>query len=736
MALSHGRGIRGVTAADTKELSLAYRGDGETVHEDKGNEDKGQYVGHFMMGQRNQDDALRDDAAAARDQDADLRDLAADLRDLSADRRDRVGDQRDEVADDRNDEAVQRDRAADVRERTADERDRFGDRRDRRDRAADRRDRSDAPETDVPGTASGTMSAMQRRQTGSHRRRALHDRQAAADERTPAELDRGRAPADRTVAAIGRDSLEADRRSALAVRPSSTRDRRYGVQLAASLRFGWTVQQLHPPEFLYVSPGYLKIMGLDPNRAGLTLAESLAMAHPDDRALLTAEYVNAPTAGQSSEAEVRIIRPDGAVCWIQTISNPVTDVDGTVGWVATTVDDITVRKAGEAALLASQQEAEEANAAKSEFLSRVSHELRTPLNAVLGFAQLLELETLTESQASAVGQILRGGRHLLEMINDVLDISRIESDQFELSIEPVSVADILSDTVGMVRPIATASLVALHCAATPPERRLYVLADRRRLRQVMLNLLSNAIKYNKPGGRVDVRATVVDHDHLQLSVTDTGMGIPTEDLPRLFIPFDRLGAESTDVEGTGIGLALSQRLVAIMRGRLEVESTVGMGSTFSVIMPLTDPPQLRAGGDQAEAHEALAPIRSSTLLYIEDNMPNVQLVQSILNRRPGWTLVHAQCGAVGLELAQTTHPALILLDLHLPDMHGIDVLNALRSDPQTADTPIVVVSADANPRQIQRLRAAGAQDYMTKPLKVSEVFRLLDMHGRPETPPA
>ena len=654
-----------------------------------------------------------------RDQAADRRDQAGDRRDQAGEQRDQAGDQRDQDAEQRDEEAVQRDEEA-----------------DRADRAADQRDRSEALELADATTDSNRLSALNRREAAADRRRALHDRQEAAGERTQAELDRGIAMADREAGARGRGSAELDRGTALADRASSARDRNFHAQLAASLQFGWTVRQLDPPEFLYVSPGYLKIMGLDPRRGDLSSAEEHAMMHHDDVGRVPAEYWNLATPGRPAETDMRIVRPAGDVRWIRSTCNAVTDADGTVSRVATKVEDITAAKAGEEAARSSQHEAERANAAKSELLFWVSHELRTPVDAVLGFAQLLELETLSEAQASAVGHILGGGWHLAELINDLLDLSRIESNQPVLSIELVRVTDVLTDIVGLMKPTAKAVLVELNYDPSDPAARPYVLANNRRLRQVLLNLVSNAINFNQQGGRVDVSYQLVDEGHLRISITDTGIGIRDEDLPRLFTPFDRLGHRSDGVEGTGIGLALSQRLVEIMGGRLEVESEVDVGSTFSVILPLiefSDGQPSRSDTDKS--HEALPPILRSTLLYIENNLSSVELVQGVVHRRPGWTLVHAGHGARGIELAGTSDPSLILLDLHLPDMHGIDVLLALRASPRTAGIPLVVVSADANPHQIRRPDSDGAEQYLTKPLNVNDVLSLLDLHARrPKAP--
>jgi PAS domain S-box-containing protein len=485
-----------------------------------------------------------------------------------------------------------------------------------------------------------------------------------------------------------------------------------------------------PTQMLYMNPSFLRIFGADSDLPGASVPDVMAMIHPDDREQ-AADVTSRADRGESTQAELRIVRPDGEVRWIRATNDPVHDASGRAVQVAGTIEDVTKRKITEAALRSAQRDAERANMAKSEFLSRMSHELRTPLNAVLGFAQLLELDQLSESQATAVGHILRGGRHLLEMINDVLDISRIETDQLEITTEPVLVSEVLADTIELMQPLSNQAGVQVLFDASDPDAARFVLADKRRLRQVLLNLLSNAIKYNQRGGQVDVRCDLAGEDQVRLRVTDTGKGIRLEDQHRLFTPFDRLGEQSSDVDGTGIGLALTQRLVAIMGGHLDVESEVGVGSSFSVVLPQA-PSRKAKPGDMA-ARE-VATLSGSILLYIEDNLPNVQLVQSIVRRRPRWTMVHAGQGGHGLELIHNQHPTLILLDLNLPDMNGIDIVHALKSSPDTAAIPLVIVSADASPQQIRRLHDAGAIRYLTKPLGVVEILGLLDEHADTREP--
>jgi signal transduction histidine kinase/CheY-like chemotaxis protein len=373
-----------------------------------------------------------------------------------------------------------------------------------------------------------------------------------------------------------------------------------------------------------------------------------------------------------------------------------------------------------------EEEADRANRAKSEFLSRMSHELRTPLNAILGFAQLLEMDALSIEQQDSVGQILRGGRHLLALINEVLDISRIEAGRLHLSIEPVPVSETVRQAVELVRPSPAAARVAIQADAI--DEALHVLADRQRLQQVLLNLLSNAAKYNRPGGSVTVSCRRLAGSVARLQVRDTGEGIAPDKLERLFTPFDRLGAEGSGVEGTGLGLALSKHLVEAMGGVLRAESQAGVGSAFSVELPVVPAPVAIDDGPAVAAPEderdgSRLPVK---VLYIEDNLSNLRLVESVLGRRPGMTLLSAMQGRVGLDLARDHRPDLILLDRHLPDLSGDEVFALLREDARTRDIPVVILSADAIPARARRMLDAGVRAYLTKPLDVKSLLAAVD----------
>ncbi len=409
---------------------------------------------------------------------------------------------------------------------------------------------------------------------------------------------------------------------------------------------------------------------------------------------------------------------------LHTKKIPIPGPDDAPAYLLGISEDITDRRAAEDALRAAKEEAERANLAKSEFLSRMSHELRTPLNSILGFAQLLELDELEDSQTEAVAQILKGGRHLLDLINEVLDISRIEAGAMALSLEPVALDTMVQECLELVRPQAQARGIAL---VNEDGRHRHVQADRQRLRQVLLNLLSNAVKFNRDGGTVTVSCDHGD-DFIRVHVADTGVGIRPELLDRLFVPFDRLDAGGTGVQGTGLGLALSLRLIEAMDGTIEVASTPGEGSTFSFELPV--------GASEAAADElrkAPATVSSrltaeATLLYIEDNLANLRLVEQVLVRRPSVHLLSALQGSIGLELAAQHRLDLILLDVHLPDLGGDEVLQRLKADPATASIPVVVISADATPRQVRRFAALGADEYLTKPLDIAHLLDVLDRH--------
>jgi PAS domain S-box-containing protein len=387
--------------------------------------------------------------------------------------------------------------------------------------------------------------------------------------------------------------------------------------------------------------------------------------------------------------------------------------------------DVTDRARIEKALREAKEEADRANHAKSDFLSRMSHELRTPLNSILGFSQLLDRQSPTDTQRPRIRYILSAGRHLLNLINEVLDISRIEAGTLQLSVEPVCLEEAIGEALDLMRPLAAERTITLS-AESPLDGTTYVLADRQRLKQVLLNLLSNAVKYTAVQGSVTVLCPKSQDDHTRISVRDTGAGIAVEKLARLFTPFDRLGAESSSVEGTGLGLAFCQRLVHAMNGSIGVNSTLGNGSTFWLELPPSKSPLQTLADTRAVSVNERSAEESRRILYIEDNFSNVTLVDQMLAERPAFELMTAMQGRVGLELARQHTPDLILLDLHLPDMPGWQVLAQLKADHLTRQIPVVVISADATAPQIKRLLSSGASAYLTKPIDISEFFRVVD----------
>ena len=387
------------------------------------------------------------------------------------------------------------------------------------------------------------------------------------------------------------------------------------------------------------------------------------------------------------------------------------------------IRDVTERERAEEVIVAAKEEAEQANRAKDEFLSRMSHELRTPLNAVLGFAQVLEMEDLPPEQHDSVRQIRKGGEHLLELIDEVLDISRMATGGLSLSLEPVGVSEAVRGAVDLAQPLAAERSITLRLE--DPDG-LHVLADRQRLTQILLNLLSNAIKYNREAGSVDVSWAKAPQGRLRIQVGDTGPGIRPDRLERVFVPFDRLGAEGSGVQGSGLGLSLSKALVEAMGGTLEVKSEVGTGSVFTVELSLAEPPAQRYEQERREDDRFEEGGEARTVLYVEDNLSNLQLVERIFERRPGVRLLTAMQGSVGIDLARQHQPDLILLDLHLPDIEGKEALRRLREDPATMGIPVVVISADATQAQIKALLAAGARDYLTKPIGVPRFLDVVD----------
>src|SRR5712671_3623286 len=429
------------------------------------------------------------------------------------------------------------------------------------------------------------------------------------------------------------------------------------------------------------------------------------------------------------EVEGWRVRKDGSTFWANVVFTAIRDQAGNARGFAKLTRDLTERRQVEETLTKAKGAAEKANLAKSDFLSSMSHELRSPLNAILGFAQLLESDStpVTASQKGSIAEILRAGWYLLELINEILDLAQIESGKLSLSKEPTSLAEVILECQAMIEPQAQKAGVRM----TFPQFDVpsFVLADRTRLKQVLINLLSNAVKYNQSGGTVALDCAASGPERIRISVKDSGAGLPPEKLAQLFQPFNRLGQERSAVQGTGIGLVMSKRLVELMGGVIGVQSSVGVGSVFWIELVSAEAPRLDseaaqpAATAQAQAQPG-APLR--TLLYVEDNPANLKLVEQLVARRPTMRLLSARDGNMGIQLARADQPEVILMDINLPGISGIEALHILREDPVTAHIPVLALSANAMPRDIEKGLQAGFFSYLTKPIKVPEFMDSLD----------
>lgn len=473
----------------------------------------------------------------------------------------------------------------------------------------------------------------------------------------------------------------------------------------------------------------------------------LALVHPDDQARVGEVISRALSDGVGDyDFELRIRRPDGTIRWQHARGQVYYAEDGSATRMVGTVVDITERRSADEELRRARALAEAASAAKNAFLARMNHELRTPLNAVLGFAQLLEMDLVGE-QLESVQQIGAAGRHLLDLINvnETLDTARMDSGEPALSPEPVLVAGAVAEAVELIRPLAAArnvSIAPLEHAGLDG----YVVADRQQIKQVLLDLLSNAAQYSREGGTISVtgRLSAGSKSFRSICVGDSGPGMTSDHLERLPAAPERLGAEQGGVEGAGGGLAVTKSLVQAMGGELAVARTEGQGSVITVTLPTAQPSALevprvgRGAGQGVIAQEQRTTSPESTdaveprwqLLSIEDNGQSALLLERVVERRPGWFLTRAEQGRRGLELIRSLSARgpvdLVLLDLHLPDMHGAEVLHELRADPATAGTPVVVLSADATPGALSKALAGGANGFLRKPLVLAELLDILD----------
>jgi PAS domain S-box-containing protein len=445
------------------------------------------------------------------------------------------------------------------------------------------------------------------------------------------------------------------------------------------------------------------------------------------------------STGEAQDCDLRLTGPDGGDFWAHLEVSAVTGEDG-AEQLRIILADVSARHRVEQervlhnqAIEAKNQEldlarvvAERANHAKSEFLSSMSHELRTPLNAILGFAQLLDSGNPepTPGQKASIAQVLKAGWYLLDLVNEILDLAKIDAGKVALSIEPVALAVLLADCRTLVQNQAKKRGIQIRFPEFPAPRT--VCADPTRLKQVLVNLLSNAIKFNKPGGSVRVECLDSAPGRLRIRVHDTGAGLTSEQMAQLFQPFNRLGQKDNVVEGTGVGLVVAKRLIELMDGEIGVESTVGQGSVFWVELLLASAPVAShvAVVQVPSPSPAAGPVR--TVLYIEDNPANLALVQGIFETRTEFRLLSAGDALTGIALARQAQPDVILMDISLPGMDGMEALKILQQDPRTRLIPVVAVSAHAMPRDIKRAMDAGFFRYLAKPIRFAEFMEALE----------
>jgi len=475
---------------------------------------------------------------------------------------------------------------------------------------------------------------------------------------------------------------------------------------------------------IQANPRYCELTGY--SESELEALSPAALTHPDDLAtdeMLTAQLV----AGEIPvyRRHKRCFNRAGDVVWVRSTVSVLRDAKNEPWRIVAVVEDITEHLRLEDAERA-REAAEASNRAKSDFLSRMSHELRTPLNAMLGFAQLLEIDRrnpLSPAQRPWVGQIQQAGWHLLEMINDVLDLSRIDSGNLRLETTTLDLGPLVEATTALVASDAARRGIRISQDLTPGTSA--VLGDATRVKQILTNLLSNAVKYNIDNGRVHIASRLAAPDVVEVSVTDTGLGMTPEQMEELFRPFNRLGRERTALQGTGIGLVISRRLAELMGGSIRVKSVPGEGSSFILKLPKAiDPDTVRSSLDDLEALPA--DYHRRIVHYIEDNETNVEVMRGILAQRAQVQMEVSLTGGDGLAAVHVRLPHLILLDMHLPDIHGIELLRRLKADPATASIPVIVVSADATAQQVDAALEAGAVRYLTKPVAVNELLATID----------
>jgi PAS domain S-box-containing protein len=452
--------------------------------------------------------------------------------------------------------------------------------------------------------------------------------------------------------------------------------------------------------------------------------------YPQDLALFDTALREHLSGRAPFDIEYRVVTTEGDVHWLRSRGRAFFNDGGEVTMMSGSNIDITDLKRAEERVLHAKEQAEQANLAKSKFLSSMSHELRTPLNAILGYTQLFEYDgNLNPQQINNLREIRKAGHHLLHLINDVLDLAKIEAGSMTLSLEPVLVSRLIEECFSLVKPQAATKEITM-ISHLGEHANAYIVADHMRFRQALLNLLSNAVKYNRVGGTLEVVLSGQSQQQLRICVSDTGQGIPVQRQAEVFQPFNRLSAENSSIEGSGVGLVITKQLVEMMHGKIDFSSTESVGTSFWMDFPIatewTDTSKIKN-----TAQEPLTPIilqvnKPCRVLYIEDNPTNIRLLQQFFSRHPQFSVDIAEEAFLGIYKARQTQPDLIILDINLPNMDGYEALNILKSDLATASIPVVGLSANAMPYDIERSTKAGFYDYLTKPLEINRLIAILN----------
>lgn len=490
---------------------------------------------------------------------------------------------------------------------------------------------------------------------------------------------------------------------------------------------------------LYWSDRIWTLFGYNKENTETTYDNFINIIHPDDRQKVTDAVTNCVENGEEYNIQHRVVWPDGSIHWLHEVGDILKSEEGEPQHMLGVVRDITELKKAEKNIIEAREEAEKANLAKSEFLASMSHELRTPMNAIIGFSQLLKMskaQPLTEVQTSNVDEISIAGKHLMSLINEVLDLSKIESGHIDLSVSKVKLSNVIAQSLQLITPLAQKRGIEVFIIKddvqididTLTEEQYFAMLDETRFKQVILNLMSNAVKYNDENGRITLSYSKTKNDSFRISVTDTGKGLNDEQQQQLFKAFNRLGFEQTDIEGTGIGLVITKKLVELMGGSIGVDSEVGIGSTFWIELPVNCKNENVSYVNEFSEKPGLMENteQKKSVLYIEDNPANLRLVEQALDCIPYIHMWSAPEPFLGMELAMEHLPDLILLDINLPGMDGYEVLKQLRSKASSKDIPVVAISANAMDKDLEAGKKAGFDGYITKPINVQELLEIVE----------